>query len=120
MTEREKMIQILYKAASEGVAKLIKNGLAFTVMSGAIAGLLWGLLYLHDLHSQEMTAFKADVRELRREHSAQLNEYRRLEVSLRMEIASCVSERMKDAERIARLEALVKNKFVHKKSITHE
>lgn len=89
-------------------------------MAGAIAGLLWGILYLHDLHVQEMTAFKADVRELRREHSAQLNEYRRLEVSLRMEIAACVSERMKDAARIARLEALVQKKFVNKTSITHE
>lgn len=36
------------------------------------------------------------------------------------EIAACVSERMKDAARIARLEALVQKKFVNKTSITHE
>lgn len=114
MTNREAMIQIMYKAIGEGVAKLIRNGLAFTVMSGAIGGLLWGIIYMHTLHSQELTTFKADMRQLRREHSEQLNEYRRLEYELRAEIAACISERIKDAARIARLEAIV-NQPVHKK-----
>lgn len=103
MTEREKMIQILYKAASEGVAKLIKNGLAFTVMAGAIAGLLWGILKMHDLHSAEITAFKTEYRQMKADHSIQLNE-------LRSEIASCTVERIKDAARIARLEALIQKR----------
>ena len=109
MTDQEKMIQVLYKAASDGIAKLIRNGLAFTVMAMAIAGLIWGLLTMHELHTNEMTALKSDFKELKREHAKQLNEYRRLEFSLRSEIAACVSERMKDAARIARLEATLKN-----------
>jgi len=102
MTEQEKMIQILYKAASDGIAKLIRNGLAFTVMSGVIAGLVWGLFTMHELHGQEMTALKSECRQMKEEHSVQLNDLRR-------EIAACITERMKDGARIARLEAMVEN-----------
>lgn len=102
MTEQEKMIQILYKAASDGIAKLIRNGLAFTVMSMAIVGLVWGLFTMHELHGQEMTALKSECRQMKEEHSVQLNDLRR-------EIAACISERMKDGARIARLEAMVEN-----------
>lgn len=103
MNEREKMIQILYKAASDGVAKLIRNGLAFTVMTMVIAGLVWGLLTMHDLHGLEMTALKSECRQMKEEHAVQLNDLRR-------EIAACIAERMKDGARIARLEALIENK----------
>lgn len=97
------MIQILYKAVGEGVAKLIRNGLAFTVMSGVIGGLLWGLLEMNKMYSIEMAALKTEYRQLRVEHSEQLN-------MLRSEIAACTTERMKDAARIARLEALLTNR----------
>lgn len=100
MTDQEKMLAILYKAAADGVAKLIRNGLAFTVMSGVIAGLVWGLLTMHELHSEEITAFKSEYRQMKADHSIQLNE-------LRTEIAACTVERIRDAARIARLEALV-------------
>ncbi len=103
MTEQEKMLAILYKAAAEGVAKLIRNGLAFTVMSMAIAGLVWGLFKMHELHSAEMTVLKSECKQMRHEHSVQLNE-------LRIEIASCTLERIKDAARIARLEALIQKR----------
>lgn len=100
MTDQEKMIQIFYKAIGDGVSKLIRNGLAFTVMTGCIAGLLWGILKMHDLHSAEITAFKAEYRQMKVEHSVQLNELRR-------EVSACNLERIKDAARIARLEALI-------------
>lgn len=107
MTNKEIMLQVLYKALGDGVAKLIRNGLAFTVMTGAIGGLLWGILHMHDLHERELIAFKADMQQLRAE---QLNQYRRLEYELRSEIAACISERIKDAARIARLEEIVNKK----------
>lgn len=110
MTNKEIMLQVLYKALGDGVAKLIRNGLAFTVMTGAIGGLLWGILHMHNLHERELIAFKADMQQLRAEHSEQLNQYRRLEYELRSEIAACISERIKDAARIARLEEIVNKK----------
>lgn len=103
MTNKEVMLQILYKAASEGIAKLIRNGLAFTVMTGCILGLLWGILEMHKLHSVEISAFKYEFRQMKSEHSVQLNE-------LRSEIAECTAERLKDAARIARLEALIQKR----------
>lgn len=103
MTDQEKMWAILYKAASDGIAKLIRNGLAFTVMTGCIIGLLWGILKMHDLHSTEITAFKTEYRQMKADHSIQLNE-------LRSEVASCTLERLKDAARIARLEALIQKR----------
>lgn len=103
MTDQEKMIQILYKAIGEGVAKLIRNGLAFTVMGMAIVGLIWGLFKLHEFHSVEMSALKTECKQMKSEHSVQLNE-------LRLEIAACTMERIKDAARIARLEALIQKR----------
>lgn len=103
MTNKEVMLQILYKAASDGIAKLIRNGLAFTVMIGCIIGLLWGILEMHKLHSIEISAFKTEYRQMKADHSIQLNE-------LRSEIAACTVERIKDAARIARLEALIQKR----------
>lgn len=103
MTNKEVMIEMLYKAAGDGIAKLIRNGLAFTVMTGVIIGLLWGILKMHELHSAEITAFKTEYRQMKADHSIQLNE-------LRSEIAACTAERIKDAARIARLEALIQKR----------
>ena len=103
MTDQEKMIQILYKAAADGVAKLIKNGLAFTVMSMCIAGLVWGITTMNTLHRQEVYEIKTDMLQMRKEHALQLNDLRR-------EVASCIDARMVDAARIARLEALLQSK----------
>lgn len=103
MTDKEKMYQALYKAFADGTAKLIKNGLAFTVMGMAIAGLMWGLFEMHDLHSAEIAEFKAEYRQMKADHSIQLNE-------LRTDIAACTLERFRDAARIARLEALIQKR----------
>lgn len=103
MTDYEKMIQILYKAAADGVAKLIKNGLAFTVMSMCIAGLVWGITTMNTLHRQEVYEIKTDMLQIRKEHALQLNDLRR-------EVAACIDARMLDAARIARLEALLQSK----------
>lgn len=107
MTEQEKMLAILYKAAADGVAKLIKNGLAFTVMAMAIAGLLWGMIHLHEIHIGEVVAMKSDIGAMKKEHSGQLNDLRR-------EIAACIESRIIDAARIARLEALLQSQSKNK------
>ncbi len=107
MFQKEQMIDILYKAASDGIAKLIKNGLAFTVMSGAIAGLLWGILFVNDHASFEVAEIKQEIRMLRVEHSDQLNRMRVVEYELREEVAACNASRLADAVRIARLEEAI-------------
>jgi uncharacterized phage-like protein YoqJ len=110
MTEQEKMIQIFYKAFAEGVAKLIRNGLAFTVMTGCIGGLAWGMAWQHKQFEADWIEVKTEVRELKQEHSAQLNEYRRLEHELRIEIAECNEKRIEQAQQIARLEAMIRGR----------
>ncbi len=54
MTQKEMFSEVLYRALGDGVAKLIKNGLAFTVMTGVIIGLVWTVFYLHGLHASEV------------------------------------------------------------------
>lgn len=107
MTNKEMLHEAIYKAAADGVSKLIKNGLAFTVMAGVIAGLFGVLLYMHDTHKAEVAQMREEMMALRREHAEQLNEMRREAMSMREEIAVCNEARRQDSARIARLEALL-------------
>ena len=94
-------------AAAEGAAKLIKNGLAFTVMTGVIAGLLWAIAFLNETHVSQLKEFKGDVREMKEDYSAQLNELRREVSMLRDDLQECNAQRIQDAKRIAQLEAML-------------
>lgn len=76
------MVQMLYKALAEGVGKLIKNGLAFTVMALAIAGLIWAIVYLLEVHQSDRIEWKAEILEVKSEYAAELNQ-------LRIELREC-------------------------------
>ncbi|MCB1317569.1 MAG: hypothetical protein KDK27_16510, partial [Leptospiraceae bacterium] len=67
MTPKERMIESLYKALEIGVSKIIKNGLAFTIMLGAIAGLVWGVFSLLEVHRADRSEWKAEKMEIRAE-----------------------------------------------------
>ena len=102
---RSEMYQALYKALGEGVAKLIKNGLAFTVMTMCIVGLLWGIVQVDGYHGRQYLALRSEVLELKKAHSEQLNGYR-LEISaLRLEIHECNRAREEQSIKLARMEA---------------
>ena len=89
MTDKQMFQSVIYKAAADGAAKIIRGGMAFTVMLGAIAGLLWALMFQYRVN-------EAHVKELRGEIEA-----------LREEIAECNKARGEDSARIARLETII-------------
>lgn len=101
------MIQAWYKALELGVSKLIKNGLAFTVLACCIVGLVWIGVEMDDRHFRDMSEMKADMREMKKEHAEQLNIVRREAYELRNEIALCHAARERQAGEIATLKALV-------------
>lgn len=96
MTDKEMFQSVIYKAAADGAAKLIRGGMAFTVMLGAIAGLLWALMF-------QYRANEAHAKELRQEIE-----------SLREEIAECNKARGEDSARIARLETIIEQSHKNK------
>ena len=110
MTQKEMFSEVLYKALGDGVAKLIKNGLAFTVMTGVIIGLVWTVFYLHGLHSTEVKELRAEMLQLRREHSEQLDTMRREVAEAQCMLIECNMARDQDAARIARLEGLIQSR----------
>ena len=73
---KEVMYQILYKSLAEGIGKLIKNGLAFTVMGLVIAGLIWTVVYLLDVHQSDRIEWKAEILAVKKEYAAELNQVR--------------------------------------------
>lgn len=97
MTNKEQMWAIITKAVAEGVSKLIKNGLAFTVMLGAIGGLAWGIFFIDGRANQNIAELKVEIKEMKTEHARQLNE-------LRIEILNCDQENTKLRVRVAELE----------------
>lgn len=96
------MLAIIYKAVAEGISKLIKNGLAFTVMLGAIGGLAWGIFFIDSRSNQNIAELKAEIKEMKVDHARQLNE-------LRIEIINCDQENTKLRVRVAELE--MQNKY---------
>lgn len=110
MTPQEMFSEAIYKALADGVSKLIKNGLAFTVMVGVIIGLVWTVFYLRDLHSAEVKELRAEMMQLRREHSEQLDTMRREVAEAQRMLIECNVARVQDAQRIARLEGLIQRR----------
>lgn len=96
MTPKEKMIEAAYAALSAGLSKLIKNGMAFTVMGFAIAGLVFALFEMDRRHTAQIAELKADFKEMKADYSRELN-------LLRVEIIECNNERMKLSIRVAEL-----------------
>lgn len=101
MTNQEAMIAILYKAISEGVAKLIKNGLAFTVMSLAIIGLILAIVEIDARNKEFLRDVKNDMLAMKIDHSNQLNDLRR-------EIDNCNAARERQALEIVELRVILK------------
>ena len=108
-SNKAQMYQALYKALGEGVAKLIKNGLAFTTMSMCIAGLLWGIVQVDAHHARQYLAIRAEMLEIKKEHSIQLSSYRLEIAALRIEISECNRAREEQSIKVARLEATIQN-----------
>lgn len=100
--------EAVYKAVADGIGKLIRHGTAITVLLGCVAGLAWGIFYLHGVHLGEVRELRAEMHDLRREHSEQIDKLRRAETEVRMELSACHEARRQDSARIARLEALQK------------
>lgn len=98
---REQMIEILYKAAADGISKLIKNGLAFTVLIGVVLGLSFALQSVIQDNRAQIKEMKAEMKELKAEHSEQLNDLRR-------EIAACDLERRALEVKVAELTVTVR------------
>lgn len=105
MTPHEQMISILYKAIGDGVAKLIKNGLAFTVMSLAIIGLVLSIIEVDSRNTILLKEVKAEMLAMKLDHSEQLNDLRR-------EIDNCNTAREKQAFEIIELRMRL-NKIKH-------
>lgn len=104
MTEYEKMIQVIYKAIGEGMAKFIKYSLAYFTMITVIAGLTWALLAVDRHHSEELKAFKSDIRE----YSTALKEANRLLVEAQAERQICLTELGRMAADVAELRAEIR------------
>lgn len=96
MTPHEQMIAILYKALGEGISKLIKNGLAFTVMSLAIIGLVFSIIEVDRRSAALLKEVKVEMLAMKTDHSRQLNDLRR-------EIDICNTSREKQAFEIIEL-----------------
>lgn len=97
------MIGILYRAIAQGVAKLIKNGLAFTVLLGVCGGLTWGLFYTLDVHRADRREWKAELLDVKREYAEEINR-------LRSEIYECQQRNALLSVQVARLEEKTKKR----------
>lgn len=103
MTPQQQMVAIIYKALGEGLAKLIKNGLAFTVLIGVVGGLIWALFAMSAQNQSAISELKQEIREMKKDHSDQLN-------LLRSEIYECDAERRKLSIQVAELRVLTHRK----------
>ena len=95
------MVQILYKALADGISKLIKNGLAFTVMTAVIIGLCWFTIQEIEAHANDRLEWKSELKEVRNAHYSEIS-------LLRSEVYECNNNRALLAARVAELEATVK------------
>ncbi len=103
MTEKEKMIQYLYKAFAEGAGKLFKYGAAFTVLVLCILGLIWALAYVVNVHDADRKEWKSELVGIRLECSNKVN-------LLETRIYECNEMRALLAARVAALEEAAKYK----------
>lgn len=104
-SNKAQMYQSIYRALGEGVAKLIKNGLAFTVMTMCIAGLLWGIVQVDGYHGRQYLSLRAEMLDIKKEHAVQLSGYRQEIAALRIEISECNRAREEQSIKLARMEA---------------
>lgn len=81
-TNREMFNAAIYKALGDGLAKLIKNGLAFTVLIGAIGGLLFAVYFLIKQSDADRKEWRAEKQEIQKECSEEINR-------LRLEVYEC-------------------------------
>lgn len=96
MNDREMFQSVVYKAAAEGASKLIRGGLAFTVMLGVIAGLLWALMFQYQTNEEKIKLMRIEID------------------TLRSEIIECNKARGEDSARIARLETIIEQSHKNK------
>lgn len=96
MNDKEMFQSVIYKAAADGVAKLIRGGMTITVLLGVVAGLVWALIFQHQQHLQD----RADLRT-------------QLEI-VRKEVSECNKARSEDSARIARLETIIEQSHKNK------
>lgn len=94
------MLQILYKAMADGLSKLIKNGLAFTVMTGVIIGLIWTVVWLIQTHESDRIEWKAELLEVKAEYSEEINR-------LRVEVYECNERNLQLSVQVAELKSAV-------------
>ena len=92
--------EAITNAAVQGIAKIVKNGLAFTIMLGVIAGLLYALTTVHAAKEREVRELKAEMKEAREMYEREIH-------NLRRGIDECNQARAEDGARIARLETIV-------------
>lgn len=95
------MIQAVYKALEIGLAKIVKNGLAFMVMTGVIAGLVWGIMFLMEVHKADRAELKAEIIGVKRECAIEISR-------LRIDILECQQRNNNLFEQIIRLEERLK------------
>jgi hypothetical protein len=95
------MYEVIYKAFGDGAAKLVKNGLAFTVMTLTIIGLCGGIYYILLFHRAEESDWRHQMKdlEIRMQEKINLVESRYYE---------CQNENRILSIRIAELEAAIK------------
>lgn len=103
MTPQQQMIQILYKAIADGVSKLIRNGLAFTVMTGVIGGLIWAVVYLVQTHERDRLEWKAELLQVKQEYSEEVNR-------LRVEVYECQERNTQLAIQLAEMKTTLSHK----------
>lgn len=103
MTNQEVMIQVLYKAIGEGISKLIKYGVAFTVLVSCIIALVWLLFHITDLHEADRKEWKSELVLIRKTCEGEIN---RLREESTAEILKCNESRYALALRVASLEAM--------------
>ena len=106
MTPKEAMDQLIIKALGDGVAKLIKNGLAFTVMALTISGLCVAIYYLVLLHQYEQNMWYGEIEKLKKETSAKV-------LILESRYYECMNENQRLSVRVAEMEAIVKYRLKH-------
>lgn len=92
------MLNVLYKALADGLAKLIRNGLAFTVMTGVIIGMSWVMVWLVQTHEKDRVEWKAELISVKQEYSDEVNR-------LRIEIFECQNNNSALMVQIAELRA---------------
>ena len=91
------------KAVADGASAFIRKSMAFTVMLGVIAGLLWGIVFQYEKYAIERAETKAEIKEMKKAYEEEIK-------LLRQEIADCQKSRSEDSARIARLEALIQRR----------